>query len=64
MTICLTSCATKTVIIDSHKDVVRLGRGVVGEGFIWDNLTHQWTKVSKIQYPEGWYAGPWTGTNF
>lgn len=52
----LNGCATRTVVIDSQSDVVRIGKGVKGPGYIWKTGT--WVKVRRIEYPEGWYAGP------
>lgn len=54
--ICATSCATKTVALDSQADVVRLGPDVRGKVFIWQNGA--WTLSGKVTLPEGWYAGP------
>ena len=53
---CVNSCATRVVVVDSQSDVVRIGKGVVGSGYIWHN--GQWELVKSINYPEGWYAGP------
>ena len=61
--ISLTSCATRTVVIDSQKDVIRVGKGVVGRGYIWSNELKDWIQVDRIEYPEGWFAGPMTLTN-
>jgi hypothetical protein len=44
------------VVINSQSDVVRIGHGVKGPGYIW--RAGQWVKVRRIDYPEGWYAGP------
>lgn len=54
--ICATSCATKTVVLDSQADVVRLGAGVRGPVYTWQNGS--WTLAGKVTLPEGWYAGP------
>jgi hypothetical protein len=51
-----TSCATRTVVIDSASDVVRLGPNVTGKVYIWRDGAWQLTKKTKL--PEGWYAGP------
>lgn len=54
---CASGCvASRTVVIDSASDVVRLGPGVKGPGYIWRN--GGWERVPKMKYPEGWYAGP------
>lgn len=49
-------CATKTVVIDSRADVVRLGPDVRGTVYVWQN--GEWQKTGKVTLPEGWYAGP------
>lgn len=49
-------CATKTVVLDSQADVVRIGPGVKGRVYIWQN--DAWTLSGKVTLPEGWYAGP------
>ena len=51
-----TSCSTKTVVIDSRADVVRLGPDVRGTVYI--QQAGEWVKVGKTKLPEGWYAGP------
>lgn len=48
-------CATKTVVIDSQSDVVRLD-DVRGTVYVWQS--GQWTKTGKVKLPAGWYAGP------
>jgi hypothetical protein len=53
---CAAGCATRTVVIDSQNDVVRLGKGVRGPVYVWQN--GQWVLVGKTTLPEGWYAGP------
>ena len=35
----------------------------MGPGYIWDSVLNDWIQVDKIEYPEGWYAGPMNGTN-
>lgn len=54
--ICATSCATKTVVLDSQADVVRLGPDVRGKVYVWQ--AGCWTLTRKVTLPEGWYAGP------
>lgn len=49
-------CATRVVVVDSQADVVRIGKDVVGSGYVWKD--GQWELVKSIKYPEGWYAGP------
>lgn len=49
-------CATRTVILDSQSDVVRIGPGVKGKVYIFRNGA--WTLSGKVTIPEGWYAGP------
>lgn len=49
-------CATRTVILDSQSDVVRIGPGVKGKVYIFQNGA--WTLAGKVTLPEGWYAGP------
>lgn len=51
----VTSCATRTVVIDSQSDVVRLGN-VSGTIYVWTDGA--WVLVKKAKLPEGWYAGP------
>ena len=56
LSISLTGCVTRTVVLDSQSDVVRLGPNVCGRIYIWrDNA---WTLSGKVTLPEGWYAGP------
>ena len=47
---------TRTVVLDSQSDVVRLGDNVRGNVYVWQNGA--WTKTGKVTLPEGWYAGP------
>lgn len=57
--LCASGCATKTTVIDSRADVVRLGKGVRGPVYIWDKTTSAWTLTrGKTTLPEGWFAGP------
>lgn len=51
-----TSCVTRVVVIDSNSDVIRIGKNVKGEVYIYRN--NQWESVGKAIIPEGWYAGP------
>ena len=52
-----TACATsRAVVIDSRSDVVRLGPGVTGPVYIWQE--GKWVLVKKVKLPEGWFAGP------
>lgn len=56
--LCLSGCATKTaVVIDSTRDVVRIGPDVRGRVYVWQNGQWQLTG-KKVRLPEGWYAGP------
>lgn len=57
ISILLTSCATKVVVIDSSSDVVRLGNNVKGSVYI-QQQDGSWTKCKSVHLPEGWYAGP------
>lgn len=52
----LTSCATRTVVLDRQNSVVRLGPDVRGHVYVWDQGA--WTRTGKVTLPEGWYAGP------
>lgn len=52
----LTSCATRTVVLDPRVDVVRLGPDVVGRVYVFSD--GKWTLTKPIKLPEGWYAGP------
>ena len=54
----LTSCTTRTVVIDARHDVVRLGNNVLGTVYVWSVPNQQWEKVNVMKLPEGWYAGP------
>ena len=49
-------CATRVVVLDSQSDIVRLGRGVRGPVYIWQDGA--WKAAGKTTLPEGWYAGP------
>lgn len=53
---CLIGCATKTVIIDTSKDVVRLGPDVKGHIYLFRNGA--WVPTGSVTLPWGWYAGP------
>ena len=53
---CASSCVTKVVVLDSQSDVVRLGKNVRGNVYVWQH--GDWTKTGKVTLPEGWYAGP------
>ena len=54
--LCASGCVTRTVVLDSQSDVVRLGDNVRGNVYVWQN--GEWTKTGKVTLPEGWYAGP------
>ena len=54
--LCANGCATRTVVIDSTADVVRLGPDVKDSVYIFRDGA--WVKSGKMQLPEGWYAGP------
>ena len=54
--LCGAGCATKTVVIDSRADVVRLGPDVSGKVYVWRGGA--WVLTGKVKLPEGWYAGP------
>lgn len=54
--LCAPSCATKTVVIDSRADVVRLGPDVKGSVYVYRD--GQWVKTKRVNLPEGWFAGP------
>lgn len=56
MLLCASGCATKTVVIDSRSDVVRLGPDVRGKVYVWRDGA--WTRTGKVTLPEGWFAGP------
>lgn len=43
-------------VLDSKADVVRIGPGVRGKVYTWQNGA--WTDAGKVTLPEGWYAGP------
>lgn len=48
--------ADRVVVIDRSSDVVRLGRNVRGEVYVWKD--GQWVRVGRAKLPEGWWAGP------
>lgn len=52
----LTSCATRTLVLDPRIDVVRIGPNVVGRVYVYSD--GKWILTDKIKLPEGWYAGP------
>lgn len=52
----LTSCATRTVVMDPRIDVVRIGPDVVGRVYMY--VDGKWILSKPIKLPEGWYAGP------
>lgn len=54
--LCASGCVTRTVVLDSSSDVVRLGNNVRGNVYIWQ--AGAWVKSGKVTLPEGWYAGP------
>ena len=56
LAISLTSCATRTVVLDKSSDVVRLGPKVRGRVYVWQNGA--WTLSGSVTLPEGWYAVP------
>lgn len=56
ITILLSGCVTRTVVLDSNADVIRIGKNVKGEIYIY--RSGQWEAVGKAVIPEGWYAGP------
>lgn len=52
----LTGCAaTKTYVLDSQSDVIRLSDNVRGDIFIWQGSG--WVLVKDVRLPAGWYAG-------
>ena len=51
-----TSCATKTIVLDSSADVLRIGPNVTGKVYVWQDGA--WRLSGKVTLPEGWYAGP------
>jgi hypothetical protein len=51
-----TSCATRTVVLDSSADIVRIGPNVTGQVYVWQ--AGEWKLSGKTKLPEGWYAGP------
>jgi hypothetical protein len=54
----LTSCASRTVVLDSSRDIVRLGADVRGHVYVWNAGRHEWELTGPMVLPEGWYAGP------
>lgn len=50
-----TGCVTRTFVIDSQADVVRLGDNVKGDVYVYQNS--QWVKVKNVHLPAGWTAG-------
>lgn len=53
----LAGCAVeRTTVIDRNSDVVRLGKGVRGEVYVWRDGA--WRPAGKVTLPEGWWAGP------
>lgn len=55
--ICASGCATnRAIVLDSNRDVVRLGRDIRGHVYVWQNGA--WQLVGPVTLPEGWYAGP------
>ena len=55
----LTSCASRTVVLDSSRDIVRLGADVSGHVYVWNAGHKAWELTgSTVTLPEGWYAGP------
>ncbi len=53
---CADGCATRTVVIDSRTDIVRLGPGVRGKVYVYRD--GRWELSGRVELPEGWYAGP------
>ena len=51
-----TSCGTRTILLDSSADIVRIGPNVTGKVYIWQD--GGWRLSGKVTLPEGWYAGP------
>jgi hypothetical protein len=58
--ICLAmcGCATRTVVLDSSHDIVRLGADVRGHIYVWNAGHHAWELTGPVTLPEGWFAGP------
>ena len=54
----LISCATRTVVLDSQSDIVRLGPDVTGRVYVWSAERQDWELAGRTHLPEGWYAGP------
>ena len=54
----LISCASRTVVLDSNRDIVRLGPDVRGQVYVWNGERHAWELRGPLTLPEGWYAGP------
>lgn len=53
-------CRTNVVMLDSQKDVVRLGDDVSGHVYTWQD--GKWVlSGNKVRLPQGWYAGPGPG---
>jgi len=55
---CAAGCAGKVHVIDAAVDVVRVGPGVTGPAFVWDQSAGGWVLVKRFKYPAGWFAGP------
>ena len=53
----LTSCAARVITVNSDSDVVRIGKGVVGQAYLWNASTKEWQSVKDFHYPEGWFSG-------
>jgi hypothetical protein len=53
--VALNGCATKTIVIDSQSDIVRLGNDVRGHVYYYKD--GQWQKSGRVTLPEGWFAG-------
>ena len=58
MLMLLTSCASRTVMLDTNRSIVRLGADVRGHIYVWNAGHHAWELTGPIVLPEGWYAGP------
>ena len=54
----LTSCASRTVVLDSSRDIVRLGSDVRGHIYVWNAERKDWERTGPVTLPEGWFAGP------
>ena len=58
----LTSCATKTVVVNRDNGIVRLGNDVTGHVYTWNAETKQWElSKNKVTLPEGWFATEFHG---